>query len=388
MDMEQLRSLSSQATERLAAKADHIEGGPSASPAPKADPAPAAAAPKADPAPEAAISTPSQEAIEPADSPTPGKPNAAAAAVSAASEPVIPAVEEAPAYKPNYKYKIGEESREIPEQLRTIMKDPTSEAFVRDLITKADGLPIIKQQNQEIKSAYGDLHGKHSTLNEGLAELGSHIKRKDFGSFFDTLKVDRRDVFAWVMQEAQKQQALAALPPEQQAYVHQQEQQAQQARLMEMGARDQETRFQEQAHRTRTLELQLVASQPDIQSFASQFDARAGQPNAFFREVAAVGQLAWNNEGRDLSAQEAVQRVVQRFQPWLGGAPAQGAPVVEAAPPQGSAPAATVARKAPPVIPSIAGGSTSPTKAAPKNLNDLKKLASEASARLAARSPN
>lgn len=86
-----------------------------------------------------------------------------------------------PNFKPNFEYSVLDQKKEIPEQLRSIIVDEESEKFVRDLMERSDGLPIVKEKYQQTKQVLdtrtnflkevierresGDLHGAAKMLN-------------------------------------------------------------------------------------------------------------------------------------------------------------------------------------------------------------------------------
>lgn len=57
---------------------------------------------------------------------------------------------ETPAFSPNFKLKVMEQEREIPELLRPLIKDAESEKAVRELVEKAYGLEYVKDRKSVV----------------------------------------------------------------------------------------------------------------------------------------------------------------------------------------------------------------------------------------------
>ncbi len=403
VNMEQLRNLSSQASERLSVsdgeRTAKVET-PSETPA-----ASTSEALSSEPVEPKTAETPPKETKEagtketetktlapvigagaakaPEKSPSPG--NAAAEAIATGAEPA------STEWKPKLKYKVDRIEKDIPEFLHSAIKDADSEEKVRQLLQRGEGIEEVKTRYQETKQFAQEIHQKHTLLNQGLSEMGGYIKKKDFGKFFDTLQVRREDVYQWVLQEAQFQQ----LPEERKREILRARESEETVEQVNQHNSSVEQQLVEQANKTRTLELRLVTSQPEVSSFATQFDSKFGKPGSFQDEVVRVGKMAWDDEGIDLPPEQAVKRVMDHYGRFLGqpelAAPGSQEPTTTA---PGTAPVVAASAKVPsaaktqpPVIPNLQGGSSSPTKAPVRNLADLNKLSHEASARIAGRQP-
>lgn len=388
MDMEKLRNLSSQAEARLSSKgqgdAPPVET-PVVTPAPETTPPPAEVTP-----PPAEVI----EEKEPKETPSPASEEKPSPGSPALSEPkkdekVAPPAAASPTYKPNYKYTVSKEEKEIPEFFKGLIKDEASEKMVRDYIERAEGLAPVKARLQDTFTELKETKQKYHTIQEGLADIGEIVRKEDYGTFFETLKIPREKIYAWVLKQAEYEQ----LPPERKREID--AAQAAQLRLDETAQENQswQSQLAEQANRTRTLELSIALGAPEISSFATAFDERAGKAGSFKMEVQKLGKHVWDTENVDLPADEAAKRVMQHYSRFItvgttpsAISPAGAASVEKIVTPTATTPAPLVKREVP-VIPNIAGGTTSPTKSAPKSMEDLNKLAKEASARIAARTP-
>jgi hypothetical protein len=280
------------------------------------------------------------------------------------------------AYQPNFKYKAGKEEKEVPEFLRAIVKDADSEKAVKELLEKGDGLDYIKTKHTELYNAFQDVSTKHSDLTQGLAEIGDTIRRKDFDTLFEVTKISPQDIMQWAVKKAQE----AQLPPERQAEIAAARDAEKRAREYEAKSQSFASQLEQQAVATKRMELNWVMQQPSYKDFVTAFEAKVGQPGAFEQAVIQLGKQVWMTEGRDITAEEAVKAIVDHYKAFMGDVAAQ-APTV----PTQAAPVAAAASKKPPVIPNMQGDSTSPTKAPVKTLDQLRKLSKEAGARLETR---
>jgi hypothetical protein len=243
----------------------------------------------------------------------------------------------------------------------------------RGLDSVKNRLQAARQETTEVKEAF--------TRNlMGQRELGSLLTKGRFGEFFDLVKIDRKKVFEWVMEEAKYHE----LPPEEKARVDKARDAERAAETAQSAAMDYQTQLQEQSARVRTIELKTELSRPEVSEFSARYDAKVGKAGAFIQEVVALGQWAWKNQNLDMPVEEAVKQVMAKYGVFLGApesAPG-GTSAAGAGQPTGSGPSAP---RQVPVIPKVpSGGTQSPTKS-PKNFEELKRLGKEAEARLSAR---
>lgn len=256
------------------------------------------------------------------------------------------------------------------------MKDEASEKLVRDLYERAYGLDGVKARQQKVREELEETRTGFMRNLQGQRELGGLLTKRNFRKFFELTKVPVQDVFKWVMEEAKYDEA----PPEEKARIDRERRALDDAEQATAHARDADSRFQEQAVRTRTVELKIELAKPAVSDFATRFDATAGKPGAFVAEIVRIARQAWSDEEIDLPVEEAVNRAMQHYGRFLGtqtSAPG-GSPAGT-----GQSPAAPSAPREVPVIPKVQGGGQSPTRTGVKNLEDLKKLSAAAKQRRA-----
>jgi hypothetical protein len=273
---------------------------------------------------------------------------------------------EAAPYTPNFKVKAYDKEFEIPEEFRSLIKDADSEKKVRDIFEKAYGLDGMKERYTRTKEDFGkaqEVLGKYAEQDRTIDFLGKCVEKKDFGTYFDTLGIDRKDLQKWMLQELQT----AELPPEQQAIYNRERELQKRAYALEAENQkyktqvesSQEEGLRKEGERRVTELTTVITSQPEISAVAKAFDARKGN-GAFFELVRKTGLTAYQTEGKDLTVQEAVAQVMDL----LGPGQAQAAKV-----------ASVAEAKAKPVLPIVEGRSLSPTAKKPNSVEDLRKMA-------------
>jgi hypothetical protein len=346
----------------------------SASSSPSSTSAPAAAGNSAASAISAGVSAPATSA--PATSGEGASATPAATTEGAPAEGTADPALASAGYTPNFKFKVDREEKEIPEFLRGIVKDADSEKMVRELCERSEGMLPIKGRLQETRQQLQTVTQQYQGVIADLNQLGSHLKKKDFDTFFQELEVPLPDVVKWVVEKVKFSQ----LPPEEQDRILASRNTERRAEELEGSYQNAQTEAVNNAIKARSLEIKLVLARPDVQTFADAFDTKFGQPGAFEKALREKGSQFYRENQRDLPPEEAAKAVMEHYGRFIQ---AQSPAPVLAAPAAGAT-SASAARTEPPVIPAVPGGTTSPTKQVPRNLDDLKKLANQAAARSSA----
>lgn len=301
------------------------------------------------------------------------KPAPVSDALSAkAAAPVIPATP----YAPNFKYKAALQEKEVDEFWRPLMKDKESEKKVIEALQKIDGLDFVKQSREELSKQYESLNNDYQEQQKVVDRVRAAVSRKDLSSVFRQLDITEQDIFKWTHQQLQ----IMDLPPEQRRAMEE----AENARIQKYDLEEQMSQFQSmyeaQAVQARTMQLDFALSKPDAVSAAEKWDNVTGEPGAFRNLVIQEAQTAFYQEKVDLSAEQAVQRVMQKYGKVIS-ANAQGSAIApQAQNPMAQPPVQATIPQAKPVIPNINGKGTAPIKKVPKSLDDLKKMARELNA--------
>lgn len=248
------------------------------------------------------------------------------------------------------------------------IKDADTEKKFRELYEKAVGIDSVKSRLQEAKKTLGETNAELSQFRDGVNTLRECYARNDFDSFFQHLQIPQEKVLQWVLKKVE----LSQLPPEQRQVHDAQYTAERKAYDAERRVQHLEQMFQEQSSNAKRYALQVALERPDVKTFAEDFDSRAGRPGAFRDAVCEHGEYTWHrSQGKiDLDPGQAALEVMQRYQQFMQ----PGANGGQASAPNAS-PGTGAPQKEVPVIPNLGGRSASPTKAKPKTLEDIKKLA-------------
>lgn len=272
---------------------------------------------------------------------------------------------EVPAYTPNYKFKVMDEEKEFDEWVKGAIKDKEHEEKLRDLYTKAYGLEHHKKTHETLKERvekhYRPLETEYTNFKQNLAYLDQVIRKKDYQTFFDTLKIPRQDILKYALDVVKYEE----MPPEQKAVIDRQREVERYNEMLAQQNMSYQQQIEQQAVQARTIELNSELMKPEVSSFVQNFDTRAGKPGAFREQVIRHAELAYYRNQVDLPVEQAVREVMAQYGSLV--AP-QALPTPTPAP---------QAQQKPPVIPNVQSSGNSPAKVMPTSLADLRKLAKQ-----------
>jgi transposase-like protein len=283
--------------------------------------------------------------------------------LDAEGNPVAPAPA---AFEPNFKYKAALEEKELDPFFHSLIKDADSEKKVKDVFTRADAFDFMKSKKEERDEQYESLSNDYLHVTDTVKNVEDALQRKDLTSVFRQLGVETNAVFQW----AQQQIARMEMDPAQRQQLEQQEQVQLQNQNLEQQVSQLQTQYQQQATQARVVQLDVELSRPEIAQFAQKWDSHGGE-GAFKQLVIEEAKKVFYDTKQDLSARQAVEYAMSRFGKLLNAGETVTQPL--------TAGASMQAQQAKPVIPNVTGKATSPIKKVPKSLDDLKKLAKEAS---------
>jgi len=272
----------------------------------------------------------------------------------------------APAYQPNFKYKAALEERELDEFWRPLVKDADSEKKVKELFTKVDAFDFVKTRKEHVEEQYEALAGDYDHLSSTVKNVEDSLNKGDLTSVFRQLNVTKEQIFKWTQDQINRME----MPPEERQRIEQYEQAQLHNQTLEQKFSTLESKYQNQAVQARTMQLDMVLSRPDVSQFSQAWDANGGQ-GSFRNFVVEEAKKVFYETQMDLSPEQAVNQVMQRFGKFLN----MGDSMTQA--PQALNSMQVQQQK--PVIPNITGKAASPIKKVPKTLDDLKKLAKQAS---------
>lgn len=292
------------------------------------------------------------------------KPASSAKGPAGFKPPVAPPVTEpAPAYAPNFKFKVLDKELEFDEFIRPAIKDAEVEKKIRDLYERAHGLDSVKSDRQTLRSELTQTKEKMGKTDAALETLGGFVQKGDFDSFFESLNIPKQNILQYALSLVQREQ----WTPEQKAQWDASRQAQQQAAYYQGQNQELEARQQQFVVQQKEFELANVVSRPELQGIIQAYETGMGSPGAFRQYVIRIGQ-ALEAQGQDVSAEQAVMEAVRHLNavnPQLAVAPG------------GQVAPGTVQPNQKPVIPNIQGRGTSPVRTAVRTMEDLKKLARE-----------
>ena len=272
-------------------------------------------------------------------------------------------------YQPNYKFKVDEKEFEFDERVRPLVTDKDSEAYFRDLYTKAHGLDIVKTRAEETKKKYqetsqqhGDLRNQFDHVQNTLTKL-NRLKSEDFGTFQKVWEVPDRQILARASEILRYHDDPDAAAAADKVYSDRIEMMKYEDRVN----RETQTSsaVQRQLHE---MKFERAMSQPDISRFAQEYDRRMGQAGSFQEEVNRLGTIEFH-AGRYLDPQVAVGQAFQRLSRLIG--PLSDAQASASTPSQSQSQAAPK-----PALPNMGSGrSGSAVAKRPRSIADLRKLA-------------
>lgn len=269
-----------------------------------------------------------------------------------------------PAYAANFKFKAYDKEHEIDEMFRPLIKDADTEKKVKAIFEKAYALDDMKPKYQKSRSEYEAYRKDADPILSSVNTLQQMLNRGDIDNFMRALKIPDDMLYKHVLNKLQ----LKDMTPAQRQDYEMNVNARQQSILAEQQTQQFREMFETQAVQNRTVELDMVLDKPDVKAIASAFENAHG-PGSFRNAVIDHGFNVWKARGVDLTASQAIQEFTKVFAPFMQGGMGQQA--------QNTVQPQQAGR--PPVIPNIAGRSTSPVRQVPKSIADLKKLASQMS---------
>lgn len=256
-------------------------------------------------------------------------------------------------WKPDFKFKVGDNEFEIDEKYRDFIKDPERENYLKDLHVKSKQLEQVLPQAQQ--------------LYQVVQEMQNYAKA-DFKKLINFLQIPEDQV----MKYAQERASYHLLKDEEKQRIDNQ---------MRYETELEQTRRQVEQMKVQSLqsELQLNLSRPDVSSFAQAYDQATGIPNGFVHEIINRG-IAYSNQGREVTPTQVVQEVMSTY-----GRMIQQQPQHQAAPmpphpynqPQ-AAPAQTGYRYQGSTIPSYGRSSAAPAKKKVTNFDQYQQAIKDA----------
>ena len=265
---------------------------------------------------------------------------------------------EQPAYKPDFGYVVLDQKKELPEQVRPLIKSKDDEEYWKTVYRKADGIEHVKSRHEHTKAERDEFRTKFSDLNSKVEKF-QHFAKNDFGAFLEAAGVTNDQVFDYVKTQLKLQDA----SPEERLQHEQSRKFVVQNYELQQQLSQQEQFSRQLAQQQHENNLQLAIS--GSSNFVNEYEGRLGA-GAFRKHVEEYGNTVWATQQKYVSPQEAVEAVASKFKPFFQQQQTSAQSPV-------SAPTFT---PTPSVIPSVGKGrNVSHATSSPKSLDDLRALA-------------
>lgn len=278
-------------------------------------------------------------------------------------------------YTPNLSYKAGDEERTFDERISGLVTDKESEEYFRDLVERAHGLDYVKESRQKLRDENTILQERsqqYDTVQKDLQNVGKFLQNKDFGNVFDSLQINKEDVYSWVLQQAEIQKMSEENPQGYDNYMRQQNIQQHNYALQNQNEQLMQSQQQFQANAI-VNDMQNEFSRPEVSSVAQQFDDRMGRQGAFREEIINRGKMHFSQTGVDRRPSEIINEVVGMLGYGQSNAPrSQHSDTFSQPSSVQPKPRRTIE-----TMPNVSGRGTSPVKKIPRSIADIRRLGNE-----------
>lgn len=246
-----------------------------------------------------------------------------------------------PTYTPNWKYKANQAEHELPEEYRGYIKSADDEKRIKRLFEQVHGVEKIKN---EYKTASTEL----SSYKGGIEAVNKLLESGQYQKAFSILGWDKDIAF----KAAKQFLDFDELPHNQKELYHQASEVELHNQRLQQEYQTLQGQLQAQAAQLKAVELSNVLSQSEVKSVSERFDSANG-PGSFRQKVIQYAHAESLRRGEDITADEAINAVMEFIKPYQ-----QQAQPMQAEP------------KELPVIPATKGSST-PAQKSFKSVDDL-----------------
>jgi hypothetical protein len=267
-------------------------------------------------------------------------------------------------FTPQFKIKVMEQEKEIPEFLRGLLKDEASQKQVHELVTKAMGLDFVVPKLAESRKQAQQFQQERDGVLGQINEVKQLYARGDLDGFFKKLNIPEERILQWVADRINYNQ----LPVDQKQLIDSRKQAEDRALAAETQSSTLQSRNEQILSQQVQMALETELARPEVKSVAEAFDSRMGKQGAFVEELRRRGDHAWFSKNELVPPSKLVQEMMQFLGPI-----APSAPTVQTVVASPAAATPNQTKQAPSVIPNISGRSTSAIKPTVKNIDDIRK---------------
>ena len=285
-----------------------------------------------------------------------------------------PAATEEPAYTPNLKFKYtdaekGDAEGEFEDWVKPIVNKDNEEK-VRELYSKAYAVDFLKKGREKERTEKAALQQEYKQYHDTIQEILG-LREKDVGLFLEKAGVPEQKVAQWLLQKLEAEEKLKDLPEPLRNMYNTNQELVRRTMELEKKLSNAQSGGNEAATRALDYQIQSVMAKPEISEVAARYDAARQKPGAFLEQVGREGLLEHSISGKDITAEEAVQRAIATLALQIQ-APSQGVT------PNGSVTQAPKAITTKPVVmPNVGSSTAAPTQKKPKTLDDIRRMAKE-----------
>lgn len=286
---------------------------------------------------------------------------------AATTEGTIPA---APAYSPNYKFKVHGEEREFDDWAKPLVKSAEDEKKYREIMEKVYGIDHIKQDREKLRGELGTFQEtaqKYTAITKNLDRLSQYVRTGNYEAFFQELDIPEEEVLHYAARRLQYRE----MTPEQRVQYDRNVQAQREAVSYGQQNQDLQSQMHELKHNQRMFELDQYLSGNGIKELVQEYDS-GRQAGAFKKLVMDRGIYHYMTSQKDLPVSEVVSEVMQI----LGKQPQTQTMFAQTTAPQGvsTTQAQPKAPEKKPVIPAVDGGGASPARQPIKSMDDIRKI--------------
>lgn len=274
----------------------------------------------------------------------------------------------APAWTPDYKYKVRDQELEFEDWVKPLITSDEHKKKFQELYTRGHGLELAKQEREAFKN-------KYSELEDGLQYASELIKNKDFRGFASALNIPKDIILKYAIEELKYHE----MSPQEKAQVDAQRNEQHRLQTLEQQNISLQDKYMQAEAERVSRETDFFLQTGETVTYAKGYDALVGTPGAFRSLVLEIGDYHYRNGNTGFTVQQAVQSAVDRVK-MSGALAGASSPSQIASGTQANAVQVAAQQAQKPVIPNIQGQGSSPVKKVYNSLDDLRKRYSEMTA--------
>lgn len=264
-------------------------------------------------------------------------------------------------YEPNLTYKVLDQEKEFPEEVKGLVKDKASEDAIRSLLCKADGIEEIKVKRQQALAERDEFKTKAETLTH---TVNRSLQLRDKHPHLFSAELGLTD--EWIMARANEISEAHENPQKLQAF-NESRKTAYDNYVQSVSLESERESINQEFIKRHNESMESALNQPAIKDFSAKFDAINGS-GAFREEVRKHGNWHYTETKQNLPPLEAASFVYERLSK-LVPTTTDASVEKEAGAEQPPAP-----RKRTKTLPNTGRGrNVSPTSSKPKNLKEMRK---------------